>query len=356
MDMRGKNLKVALATAASIVGAGFASGREISLFFAGQGPVSYLGAAVACAGMGFLAGMIAALAQRTRQRTLPGMYGAVVGVKWGRAVNWLYTILLLLSGGVMLATGAQLGMLALPVPGSGALGMLITLLIGAAIAYANANALSGVGALLTAFIAVFYCFLAADGRPAPILQTGGAARAVAGFAPVALASGAMYAAFNITLAGGVICLSVDEEVNPARMGLYVALLLAAMLFPANAALTNAGIDVCELALPTVALAARWGTAGYYLSIFGLWIAVVTTLCASLSALREQLRAYYIRPYLTMWLPSVVMALLAMLGFEPLVNLGYPLMSWLCALVLLALIPFLPADAPRACLQAPRSGM
>lgn len=337
--MRWADWKVALAATAAVVGAGFASGREVSLFFASHGVGSYMGAVLACAGMGFLTAMVCELSMRTGATTLPGIYTSLLGARWGHAVNALYALLLLLTASVMLATGAQLGLLALPIPGAGWVGMVLTLLVALSINGCGGNALSVVGGAMTLLIAMFYLGLALDGRAVPLSWQTGAIQKQS-FWPLALFSGVLYATLNIALAGGVVCLASGPDTRPRYVGVYTAILLALMLFPANIALERAGAEICALALPSVVLAARWGTTGYYISILALWIAVLTTLCAALGSLRQQLRLMRLRGYLAALLPCLLSLLIAMAGFETLVNRGYPIMSWVCALMLLALMRFL----------------
>jgi hypothetical protein len=73
------NLSAALSAVAAMVGAGFASGRELVVFFAGQGTPSWLGVLIACAGAGFLTGAVAALSRRTGRRDLPGVFSRTIG-------------------------------------------------------------------------------------------------------------------------------------------------------------------------------------------------------------------------------------------------------------------------------------
>jgi len=59
----------ALAICAAIIGAGFASGREIVSFFSGFSAASWLGIPVSAAGIGLLIYVIMLLAARTRARS-----------------------------------------------------------------------------------------------------------------------------------------------------------------------------------------------------------------------------------------------------------------------------------------------
>ena len=60
-------LRSALAIVAAIVGAGFASGREVMTFFSEMGAASWLGVGVACALVGGITAMLAQLGARKRK-------------------------------------------------------------------------------------------------------------------------------------------------------------------------------------------------------------------------------------------------------------------------------------------------
>ncbi len=324
------NLSAALSAIAAMVGAGFASGRELVVFFAGQGTASWLGVAVACAGAGFLAGAISALAGRTGQRALPGVFARTMGRGSGIAMQVVYTALLVLCSAAMLSTGATLGALTFPFHGSFLLGTVITLICALLLARRGALSVAGLG--LVVVMAVWYVALGVG-------QSGSGLR-VGGSIGISAASGLIYAAFNGAVASGVVCLNAGEGVKPIRVGLYTGLLLAAMLIPANRALLRTDVATRQMALPSVVMAQRWGVTGYYLSICALFAAVVTTLGAALSALRVQLSETGLRPNQALFFSCAAALALSMAGLTALVGVGYPAAGLICAVMLLLLISYL----------------
>ena len=96
----------------------------------------------------------------------------------------------------------------------------------------------------------------------------------------------------------------------------------------------------QMMLPSVVMAERWGVGGYYLSIGALFLAVVTTLAAALSALREQLCALGLKPRQALFFSSAAGLALSMAGLSTLVGVGYPAMGVLCSVMLLLLISYL----------------
>ncbi len=324
------NLSAALSAVAAMVGAGFASGRELVVFCAGQGAASWLGVAVACAGMGFLTGAVAALAKRTGKRDLPGIFERTMGRGSGIAMRVVYSALLVLCAAAMLSTGATLGALTFPVHGALLIGTAATFLC--ALLLTRRGALSAVGLALVVGMAVWYLALGAG-------QGGGGVR-VAGSAMISAASGMIYAAFNATVAAGVVCLDAAEGTRPVRVGLYTGLLMAAMLVPANWALLRTGVETRQMALPSVVMAQRWGVGGYYLSIAALFLAVVTTLSAALSSLGAVLEEMGLGSRRAIFFASAAALMLSMAGLTVLVGVGYPAVGFVCALMLLLLISYL----------------
>ena len=163
---------------------------------------------------------------------------------------------------------------------------------------------------------------------------------VSGSAVISAASGMIYAAFNGAVASGVICLGARGKVQPERVGLYTALLLLAIMIPANWALLRADVSVRQMALPSVVMAQGWGVAGYYLAIAALFLAVATTLAAALAALREGLAAAGLRPGRALFFACAAALALSMAGLTALVGVGYPIAGFACALMLLVLISHL----------------
>jgi uncharacterized membrane protein YkvI len=327
---RAVNFSAALAAVAAMVGAGFASGRELVVFFSGQGALSWLGVFVACLGAGFLTGAITALAKRTGQRSLPGVFGATMSRGSGVAMRVIYSALLVLCAAAMLSTGATLGALTLPVHGSFLIGTGVTL--ATALFLTRRGALPVAGLVLVAMMVAWYVGLGASQDAAGVR--------VGGSAVISFASGMIYAAFNGAIASGVICLSAGGEVKPVRVGLYTGLLLAVMLAPANWALLRADVDTRQMALPSVVMAQKWGVAGYYGSMLALFLAVTTTLTASLAALREQLVEIGLRPRDAMFFSCAAALMLSLAGLTTLIGVGYPALGFVCALMLLMLISYL----------------
>ena len=343
MRLKGE-MGTALAVAAAIVGAGFASGREIVTFFSCTGWASWIGRVLACALIGALAAMLAEFARRTGARSFPGIYARAMNRACGDSVQVLHGVTMLLTASVMLTAGGELGALTLPLHGAYPVSMAFTLLAALLLTRRRLGALGCMGFLLVPAVCVYYFLLAVDSNPAPVraLNDAGSMEmpgnvAAAGFL------GVLYAALNAAMSGGVVASRMRPEIRPKRLGALVAVLLLVMLIPANAALLRAGEGVRRLALPGVVLAARWGSAGFYASALIMWMSVVSTLAAALGSIEAQAREACLNPRTAVCLAALMSACLSVVGFQGLVQVGYPLLGWACALILLALVPFLPGS-------------
>ena len=152
----------------------------------------------------------------------------------------------------------------------------------------------------------------------------------------------MLAVLCAALAGGVMVGAGRERVRSSHVGFLTGILMLVLLIPANWALLKAGANVRDMALPTVVMAARWGSAGYYIVIALMGLAVLTTLSATLTSLRDQLAGLGLNRAVSLTLSAASAALMSVCGFELLVNLVYPMLGWICAFALLSLLSYLPA--------------
>lgn len=325
--------QTAFAVCAAIIGAGFASGREIVSFFSCFGAASFLGIAAASAGVGALVYAILLLTRRTHSATFPGLYGALMGEPCKDAVSVLYGLLCLVTASAMLSAGAELGALAFPIHRAYELGFFLTLLAALAAVCRGFHSLSLMGALLFPMTAVYFGIMAFDGRypvrfePADLLP--------------ALPMGLIYASFNGALAAGAICTSGRSEASPARAAYLTAFLLFLLLTLADCAMLRSGNTVMQMSLPSVALAAEWGVVGYYSSIVVLWLSCLSTLCAMLHSAAAQLTDAGFSKPLSLLVSALAAALIAVCGFQTLVDAVYPLLGWVCGFALVALTLFLP---------------
>lgn len=326
------DLQAAFAICAAIIGAGFASGREIASFFAGLGSASYLGVTAASCTVGGLVYVILRLSRRTQANSFPELYGALMGTGCRDAMHILYALLCLTASAAMLSAGAHLGELTFDFRFSRLLGLFFTLCCSVLSVCSGMNSLGLLGSLLVPLTALYYLAMALRGRYSLefAVET----------LPVTLPMGILYASFNAALAGGAICLTAKEDISPKRTALLTGGMMLVLLVCADTALLRAGDEIQKASLPSVVLSAQWGLFGYYTSILVMWLAVLTTLCALLHSLRAQF-ALRFSSAAALILSSLGSLALSVCGFDALVDTGYPILGWICCCALLALVLFLP---------------
>lgn len=325
----------AFSICAALIGAGFASGREIVSFFSGFGAASWLGVAAASAGFSLLVYVVMLLAARTHASTLPGLYGTLMGRPCQDALHMLHGLMCLMTASAMLAAGAELGALTFPIHFSRATGYLLTLAAGVGVVCSGFRSLALLGALLIPLAAVYFGCMALDASPHAAFSAEGLLASV----PMGL----IYASFNAALCGSTVCLCGQRSASPRKTAVLTGTLLFLLLSLANAAMLSAGETVRSSALPSVLLAARWGVAGYYMSIAILWLSILTTLCAMLYSLTAQLKEAHIGGAPALLISAFSAVLMSSVGFHMIVDLIYPLLGWLCSFVLVALLLFLPEN-------------
>ena len=321
-------LSCALALLSGVIGAGFASGREIAFFFSSHG--AYAAAAVLLAGgaMALLFFRLPAQMERSGAASLLPLWQARFGQRFGILCASLFFLLFAVTGGAMLAACAELAALLLPLRHAYGLGLAVSLIAAAWLTRQGLSGLALPGAALCILLPALLIRLLC-------LPDGEAAFAPVGYALHAAASGLCYGALNAAMVSGALPLLLPLR-RSQRTG---AALLFASLFMLMLAL-----GVCVLsrhrqaasgqALPLVFLSRSLGKGGYHLCAGAMYAAALSTLCAMLSGLS------HLRKTRGTLLPSALCLLFARAGFSGLVERAYPTLGWLCAaLMALLCLPF-----------------
>src|SRR5699024_5725329 len=119
--------QAALALAAAVIGAGFASGSEILRFFSAYGALSWAGCVLAACVLAALATAAALLAGRLGAGDLGSLCACSLGASAGAVAAVVEGLMLVMTAGAMLSAMGELVALALPVHHAYALGLLATL-------------------------------------------------------------------------------------------------------------------------------------------------------------------------------------------------------------------------------------
>ncbi len=299
----------------AVVGAGFASGREISAFFARFGVWSWAGVLTAGGVMGWIC---LGLLRRPGVAGMPYVWQR----RWqARLWRGMFTALLVSTGGAMLAGGGEITALMLPLRWARVLGLAATMVLGWLLAGGESKSLTGVSrGLILCLLGVVLAGLFLPARRAVrVTPTGG---------PEGIALGLCYGGFNVALAAPVVAAWGKRlpEGEKRRCACGLAAVLTALLACGNGVLLK-HTALADEQLPFVMLLSPWGRYGYLLAAGALYLAALTTLVACVKGLVALLGR---------WVPlgMIAMAALSLGGLEEIVGVAYPLLGGGCFLLLL----------------------
>ncbi len=305
MDM--PTVGAVLCLTGAMVGAGFASGREVMAFFSRYGGFSWALCALVGAETGLLTERIL---RRDREQT-------------GLAVTWLLMLLYLFLAGGMTAASGALWALTVPLHAARTLGGGATLLLCVTVSRYPLKIMGklgwGLGILL--LTAVILCYLI----PSQAAETEQARQT--DFIPAVLRA-LGYGCMNVTLSRGILndLREHGTKKQKKRIALASGLTAGGLLMMENGVLLRHLPDLQDAAMPMVMLLRGFGKAGYILSAALLYISVVTTLIAVCGGVRALLPRDTEKG---MILFGLSVCCVALLGFEGIVDRWYPILGWLC---------------------------
>lgn len=327
-------VSMAFALLGGVIGAGFASGREILRFFAGHGRMA--NAAITCALMvlSVLFLRLPAQMEEYNAGSLVQLCRIRLGRRFGLFCGGLFMLLCAVTGAAMLAACAELGALLLPCRHAYAVSMGCSLLLSLLFALWGLSGIALPGALLAVMLPVLLARLCA-------LPTGEAC-----FLPTmtpdlpirAITDGAVYGALSAAQMAGMLAqLAAQPRKNRLHAVLLFTLLFGGMLHLGTAVCRRHMPAIIHQPLPFVYLSRALGASGYRLVALCMYAAALSTLCAMLRALMPAM------PNLRHALDAAAACLLiSLLGFDTLIARGYPLLGALCAGLLLVLcLPVCP---------------
>jgi len=321
-------VSIAFALLGGMIGAGFASGREILHFFARHGRMAP--AAIACALLVFYWLFLRMSAQMKSHHALSLMHlcRMRLGSRFGFLCGALFALLYALTGAAMLAACAELGALMLPIAHAYDLVMGASLLIALFSALSGLSGLALPGAVLALLLPMLLvrlwtlpageaCFLPAMTPEFPVR---------------AIADGTAYGALSAAQTSALLPLLAAQPRKKRQDALLLfMLLLGGMLSLATAVCRRHLPAVIHQPLPFVYLSRGLGASGYCLVALCMYAAALSTLCAMLRALTPPQSGAK-----GVLFAAAGCLLLSQLGFDALIAHGYPLLGALCAGLLLVL--------------------
>ena len=330
-NFRGET-QAALALVAAVIGAGFASGREVMRFFTAFGVWSWAGCTAAALLLSGFSMWAAYQANKLSAYDLGTLCMRSLGGIGGRLASALNGALCAVIAGAMLAAIGELAALSLPVHNAYAIGVGLSLLLGGLLAGRGLSSLSMLGGWLLPACLLLYTLLL--NLPAPeTIQVITPSRPWQTL-PMAFA----YAAMNAALSCGVLCEVGQKRETKSlfRIGAMVFFLFLLLLLGANASLYPHQADLLHEALPVVQLSKSLGAVGYWLCIVVLFLAVMTTLIALLRTLYRMLGEPV--PRYARWPVALGAPFIACMGgFDWIIESVYPVLGMASTLLFLAMM-------------------
>lgn len=318
----------ALALFAGVIGAGFASGREVARFFAGHGKAAPAAIVLAGGSLLFFFLRLSTKMERLGAADAVSLCRARFGRRLGALCAGLFFLLSAVTAGAMLAACAELCALVLPVRHAYGLGMGATLLLPLLLAAKKARGLAAAGAALAALFPLLLARL--YGIP------GGEAcfyPAMTPDLPVrALADGVSYAALNAALLLGTtpMLLALQKPMRKRAVLLFTLCFLALLSLACAVCMKHRQLALSH-PMPFLALSMQLGA--YIPFALCMYAAALSTLCALEAGMLAMLP---VRKTPAAVFVLILCLLFARLGFASLIQSAYPVLGAVCAGLLLLL--------------------
>ena len=324
----------ALMFVGAVIGAGFASGREIFSFFSCYGAFSWFLILMSTSTMAALCWLCL---RRAGAKGVCGwceMYCYTSPFVKNLAECCILVLQVIMSGSMISAAG-HIAALALPFSAAYPLGMLVTIALALWLGCVGMKPMTALGSLLAllfvgAIVAVM--IFDAEDTKVVVLNILTAKKSITGSIRAIT-----YASLNLAISIGMIsrCGNASCKVS-SRSAVLFGLVMTCLLFMSNYLYLHHP-ELVHTTFPMVALLGRFGKVGYSLSLLVMYLAILTTLSAGLFALRTGLETRVSTK--TAWMLTSLLPLgLSYTGFENLVDRWYAPVGMLC--LLLVFVPLL----------------
>lgn len=325
---------IAFTYVGTVVGAGFASGQEILLFFTKYGPISYALILMTSGIFMYMGSKILTLGRGLRAQS----YGDIIEDIFGRLAPFINIYLFLAYMVISIAMFAGAGALFKEYRN---LGVLVTAVLAAITIFKGIGGIVHVNFVIIPLLIIFNIVMFVYNIP----LSNGANVYIEPDLPTffrALKSGIMYTSYNIILCIGVL-VPLGSSMNSkstARWGGYMGgILIGMMLLMSNFSLSGYIKGVSTVEIPLLHMANGISPIYGRLYTFILWGAIFTTLIANLFSIvsiiesRLPSRLHNI----TMLLAIAVFVLLSRFGFSNIIAIMYPILGVLGCIFLVYLL-------------------
>ena len=284
----------------AVIGAGLASGREVAAYFSCYGAWGYAGVFV------FLCVMV--------------ILGDACDCELAPNLQWLDNIwqvimkvMLITTGGSMLAAVGHIGSLTLPVRNASNLSVCIALVVAYLLAVRIKQGLSIISRLLI----VCMVFVIICGWCIPPAK---AVRVEAADPLAALMRAIAYGGFSAALQAPILHAESMQGKHTSSARVSTAGILTLIILACHITLMRHPGLIGE-AMPMVMMASRFGRTGYWFCVVSMYAAILSTLTACIRSSSGSM------------LSITLMILVSIIGFEEAVGIFYNVIGTACAVVL-----------------------
>jgi len=330
-------LQIAAVYVGTIVGAGFATGREIVEFFTQYGFYGFIGIIVTGYLFIFLGTKIMLLALSIEAQTYQELNSYLFGKRWGLFINFLFFIMLFGVTAVMLSGAGAVFEEQLGIPKN--VGILFTISIAILILHKGVQGLVGVNVVVVPMMIVFSLVLFTDR-----IQTSSNHFDLF-YIPEnisywsVLVSPFLYSAFNLGLAQAVL-IPLAYEVKDAsvikRGGVVGGICLTVILLTSHISLLSLP-NVMAYDIPSAEMMKSMAKPFYWIFILVIYGEIFTSLVGNVFGLERQLQKYL------KWKSLIIFAaiffvsyFISIIQYRTLLSFLYPLFGYVCLLFLLLL--------------------
>lgn len=329
MKMRYRQTDRTLACIGAVIGAGFASGREIMVFFSQYGKWSWVLILLATGTMSMICAMMMRKMRECSSDKWCELYqGQSMPIRW-LGEGCLF-VLMAATGGSMLSASGELIALMLPVHGAYTIGLIGTLLIAWVMAQRSVKPLATLSGVLMIGILASYLIMMVMEEPTTDLviierEINFSLLAKAGISAVG------YGCMNIAVSLGVVfeCSHTTSR-RVFRTSILFGLVLTSLLLICNYLLLQHS-ELQDAAFPIVQLLSKTGRTGFYLSAGILYLAVLTTCIAVLCTLQNMVFSHVKNKLAAHGITLLIPLLVSLIGFKQIVADVYAPLGIACLL-------------------------
>ncbi|WP_226668477.1 hypothetical protein [Metabacillus litoralis] len=330
------SLQVAAVYVGTVVGAGFATGREIVEFFTKYGIYGLAGILVVGLLFIFIGTKMLILSKRINATSYQELMIFLFGKKFGGFINGFMLVILLGLTSIMLSgAGAifneQLGL-------SVRIGVIITILLTICVMFFGVRGLYGVNLIVVPMLILFSVMLAIQSFSIEPFLTSfdGTSSSSINWILAAFS----YAAFNLTMASAVLA-PLANEINDEKVlkrgGIIGGIFLTLILICSHIALSTLP-NLLQYDIPMAEVMKTALYSFHFIYIAVIYGEVFTSVIGNLFGLEKQILSYIKVPRMVIICAILcVAAFISKIGYSSLISSLYPIFGYLCLVMLVLLI-------------------